>query len=81
MQHWGSHNSKNIQNKLEMKKILFQKYKENISGIEGVELIKKDSKNLNNNWLINIRFKKKIKMRLYWQGKIYCKKHILRASS
>ena len=51
----------NIQNKINMKKILFQKYKENISGIEGVELIKKDSKNLNNNWLINIRFKNKNK--------------------
>lgn len=50
-----------INDKLKMKNNLFQKYKQNISGIEGVELIKKDTKNLHNNWLINIRFKNKNK--------------------
>lgn len=45
-----------INEKLELKKNLFQTYKKNLLNIEGIEIIEDQTKNIKNNWLINLRF-------------------------
>ena len=45
-----------INEKLELKKNLFKTYKNNFSNIEGIEIIEDSTKNIKNNWLINLRF-------------------------
>ncbi len=50
-----------INEKLKLKKKLFNRYKEIFSNICGVELIEDLTNNLENNWLINLRFNGKSK--------------------
>ena len=45
-----------INEKLELKKNLLKTYQNNFSNIEGIEIIEDLTKNIKNNWLINLRF-------------------------